>query len=760
MRFVSILLLSCLGIALAQNVQISREGKSDYCIVVPDNAVPVLKYAADELASHLKEATGVEFQIFEEAQRPAGKPAFVIGPTKTAAAAFSGSEYAQWKPDEIAIKFIKNDIYLNGKMPRGPLYAAYTFLEDYVGVCWWTPEEKYVPERPTLEVPAKEHRYAPKITSRQAFYIGTRSTPFSTRMKNNGFYMSTKQEYGGFEAIIGYCHTFRQFLPAEKYYAQHPEWYSEVGGKRINNGQLCLTNDEVRAEMLKVCLQKLRENPTAKAISVSQNDTKGRCECEKCLAIEKIEGSASGPMIRFVNSIAEEIAKVYPDVYVQTLAYQYTRQAPKVTRPAKNVIICLCSIEMNFAEPLETGPSNASFRKDIEEWSAITSNLLIWNYVTNFANYLIPHPNWRGLAPDIRYFVSHHATGIFEQGDAGCTIGDFVRPRQWIISQLLWNPDLDEKELARKYFNGYYGAAGPHLLSYIDFLCDAVEKAKFDLRCFLSDTYGWLSEEQIEEAYKIYAKAEEAVKGDKILEARVRRERLSLDNARLMGVFIQSKRYRIEHNKPLPASQEILKMADEFIELTKKAGRRSERTQFGDYAINMKENLETLYSGKMDIPEMCKDKPFESWDLFPVTSYRMHHEGSWAKRVNDPAARKGKAIRMPNNHFQWATDVKIPIELYDSCKKWKIVTRLRCEGNTNDGNALDFGIYGKGLFHYQQRVKVSECKGKEYATIESKPFTINELQGRETVIWFAPVKRPPEELEAVYIDDVILMKAE
>ena len=71
MRFVTLLVVSCLGMAMAQSVQISRGGKSDYCIVVPDNAVPVLKYAADELASHLKEATGAEFAIFEESQRPA-----------------------------------------------------------------------------------------------------------------------------------------------------------------------------------------------------------------------------------------------------------------------------------------------------------------------------------------------------------------------------------------------------------------------------------------------------------------------------------------------------------------------------------------------------------------------------------------------------------------------------------------------------------------------------------------------------------------
>ena len=57
-------------------------------------------------------------------------------------------------------------------------------------------------------------------------------------------------------------------------------------------------------------------------------------------------------------------------------------------------------------------------------------------------------------------------------------------------------------------------------------------------------------------------------------------------------------------------------------------------------------------------------------------------------------------------------------------------------------------------------MKVSECKGKNYTLIESCPFTIKELQGKETCIWFAPVERLANEVEAVFIDEVVLMQAD
>ena len=187
MKITRILSLLCLGgAAVAQTVQISNQGKSDYVIVTPDNPAPVVKTAAAELASHLKEVTGNTFAVVAEAARPAGKPAFVVGPAKASAAVFKDPTFANAKPDEIAIIFNGNDIYLNGQMPRGPLYAVYTFLEDYVGVCWWTPEERTIPHKPTLVVAAKNHEYAPKIICRETFYRGALQASFAPYIKCNG----------------------------------------------------------------------------------------------------------------------------------------------------------------------------------------------------------------------------------------------------------------------------------------------------------------------------------------------------------------------------------------------------------------------------------------------------------------------------------------------------------------------------------------------------------------------------------------------
>ncbi len=97
-------------------------------------------------------------------------------------------------------------------------------------------------------------------------------------------------------------------LPPSKYFGEHPKWYSEIDGKRTTErAQLCLTNEEMRAELVRVARERLRSDPSAKFISISQNDWHGRCQCEKCLAIEQEEGASSGPLLRFVNRVAEDL---------------------------------------------------------------------------------------------------------------------------------------------------------------------------------------------------------------------------------------------------------------------------------------------------------------------------------------------------------------------------------------------------------------------------------------------------------------------
>jgi hypothetical protein len=52
--------------------------------------------------------------------------------------------------------------------------------------------------------------------------------------------------YGGTEnyGLPVFVHTFAYYVPNDMF-GEHPEWFSMVDGKRVNNSQLCMTNREL-----------------------------------------------------------------------------------------------------------------------------------------------------------------------------------------------------------------------------------------------------------------------------------------------------------------------------------------------------------------------------------------------------------------------------------------------------------------------------------------------------------------------------------
>ena len=180
-----------------------------------------------------------------------------------------------------------------------------------------------------------------------------------------------------------------------------------------------------------------------------------------------------GSLLTFVNRIAGDIKDEFPGVYVDTLAYRYTRKAPKTIKPADNVIIRLCSIECCFGHALgdESCEQNAAFKKDIEEWSAICDNLYIWDYTTNFMYYLAPFPNLGVLRENVKFYKDHHVIGLFEQGNYQSTSGEFGELRAYLLAKLMWNPDMSEEEYDRhmnEFLEDYYGAGWENIRTYID----------------------------------------------------------------------------------------------------------------------------------------------------------------------------------------------------------------------------------------------------------------------------------------------------
>jgi len=505
----SIALLFTLGfIQATKAVTIAQNGQAKAVIVVAADATEPERHAADELADFLRQITGAKFEI--KAPPATGQSRLLIGPgaAKLADANFSTDGLGS---DGIVIRTIGNDLILAGGRPRGTLYAVYTFLEDHVGCRWWSSKVSTIPVKPSLEIDTLNIRYVPPLEYRETFWFDAFDGDWAVRNKSNGNSERLDEKQGGKHKYEGFVHTFFPLIPPDKYFKDHPEWFSEIDGKRVHErAQLCLTNEEMRAELIKNLKIRLRNNPAATIASVSQNDWHGNCKCSKCAAIEKEEDSPAGLMLRFVNAVAEDIEEEFPNVAISTLAYQYTRKPPKITRPRHNVIVRLCSIECSFSKPL-ADERNKKFRDDIVGWSKMCNRLYIWDYTTNFRHYILPHPNLRVLGPNVKFFVDHNVKGIFEQGAYTSNGAEMAELRAWVLAKLLWNPSLDGQKLIDEFITGYYGPAGPHIKEYLQIIHDAVEARGDHLGCFSQHTATFLSFETLSKGWEQLKAAEEAV---------------------------------------------------------------------------------------------------------------------------------------------------------------------------------------------------------------------------------------------------------
>ncbi|MBR2693805.1 MAG: DUF4838 domain-containing protein [Thermoguttaceae bacterium] len=581
-----LLVLSAAAARSAETLTLTQDGKTDYAVVLPENAAPVQVSAANELADTLREISGVAFPIKKESEVAAGPDAklLVIGPSETSKSLLGDAvDEAAVPYDGIVLKQTGKSIVFSGHPVRGPLYAVYTFLEDELGCRWWTETESFVPKTDRIEASDFDQVYAPKLIYREPLYsglMGKANARIAAHLKTNGASENIPPELGGHHEYQYFVHSFYMVIKPEEF-LDHPEWFSEIDGRRKVGGwygisdelkekigpdafrgagsQLCLTNEEMFRTFLERIRKALDANPDATIVSVSQNDWDGWCECEKCSQIAEEEGSQSGPILRFVNRIAEELEKSHPNVLVDTLAYRYTRKPPEHVVARDNVIVRLCSIECSFVQNLdgEYGPSlatggrrptdeaqNRSFRDDMIKWSEHAEHIFVWDYVTDFAQYLIPFPNYRILRDNVGFFVRHRTIGLLEQGDYQTATGDFVQMRAWILAKLLWNPDTPLQSLYEEFLSGYYAPElTPLYLEYFDLLTDAAESTGEEIGIYRPDTLGWLDLETFNKCSalldRIAAKAEELEKNDPDrytgLLYKVRRERIPLDMALLQN---------------------------------------------------------------------------------------------------------------------------------------------------------------------------------------------------------------------------------
>ena len=202
----------------------------------------------------------------------------------------------------------------------------------------------------------------------------------------------------------------------------------------------------------------------------------------------------------------------------------------------------LCSIECCFSHPLATCDceANKTFRADVEGWAKIAPRLWVWDYTTDFSQYLLPFPNQRVLGPNIRYFAAHNVKGIFEEDTYDSPQGELSSLGGYVMAKCLWNPNYDANRAINEFLDGYYGKAAAPIRAYIDLLHDRVERENIHVGINAGIDHPHLTDELLLQADRLWQQAEALTAAEPDVLQRVRLSRLSVDFAILERGRLQS----------------------------------------------------------------------------------------------------------------------------------------------------------------------------------------------------------------------------
>lgn len=521
--------------ARADDLVLADGGQSAYRIVVADDASPSTRHGAEELQMFLQQISGAKLPIVSD-REPLGAAEVILGDNAHLRQLGVQIDFQELGHEGYVLRVVGKHLVIAGGTLRGNMYGVYGLLEDHLGCRWFAPDVSRIPQTQRLVLGPIDEKQIPVLEYREPFTFDCFDGDWCARNRVNSSTGRLEQKHGG-KIMFGsgfFCHTFAGLVPPDKYFKEHPEYFSLVGGKRQDGyAQLCCTNEDVIRLCTEGILQGMRANPEAFVFSVSQNDVDKHCECDRCQALAKQEDSQMAPVLALVNRVAEAAEKEFPDKAVETLAYQWTRRPPKSLRPRPNVIIRLCSIECCFVHPLDKcdSPANRAFCQDLEGWAKISDRLWIWDYVTDFSHYLLPFPNQRVRDDNIRLFVRNHVRGIFEQDTYNSPHSELAPLGGYLTAKYLWNPNYDEATALSEFLAAYYGPAAKPVRSYLDLIHDHVEKNNIHVVIWAQPSSPHLTDDLLVEANRLWQEAEQLAAGDAALLRRVQISRMSVDYA-------------------------------------------------------------------------------------------------------------------------------------------------------------------------------------------------------------------------------------
>lgn len=464
---------------------ISKDGKSDYAIVISKNADERIVSAAKDFANFYLEATEIYLPtVYAEnvLSYTAQSKYIVIGNNVLTKLAGVKADVAVLGSQGFSIQTVDSSIFVVGTGSEGAQFGTYELLTqlfnfDVFGV------DCYQLDRDVKEVPLKKYDITdvPDIGIRMTnyqFLMGDDVTARRLRLTNFGDMVIP---VGGLNV-----HNSSKYIPQSNY-PDKSEWFS-TDGKNLcytahGNAEEMAAMQEIVADVI---IEHFKSDPTKVLITMTHEDTQTLCACPACTQMmNQYNGSQAASVVIFLNGVCEmvedyfatEDGKQYArDFYVLFFAYHATNKPPVAFDeqkqeyvPVDEKVICNEHLIPYFAETngdytkdfYDMDSANATYAENLKGWAALSKKIYFWMYSTNFSYFLTPYNTFDTTQATYKFAVENNVDFIYDQGQSNQTgsATGWSWLKIYLYSKLTWNVDQDINELIDRFMQGYFGPA-------------------------------------------------------------------------------------------------------------------------------------------------------------------------------------------------------------------------------------------------------------------------------------------------------------
>lgn len=530
-----------------------------FSIVTPDNQRNYDKFTVNELSSHLQKITADKVEVFTESTYKGSTPVIYLGKTRQGIA----ESKKLTLPEQWRIKSVGNDkLVITGSDPKGVLYGVYEFLERYGNVRHFDEKNSSIPVNKNFKLPSTDISGRPYFRIRHIYdsldwYRDTHI--FKARNRGQAYGNAGTTDY----PLLGSPsphHTFHNY--ADTFPVKKTEMFSlRPNNERVkdSSGQLCMTNTDTRKYVLAALRSFIKKDrvkaakdgvPPPFIYDISANDNNNQCVCPDCKAIADREGGTySAPLLDFINYIAREIRKEYPEIYIRTFAYLFSYNPPKTMRAEDNVIMHIAMLGMEFGgngkrdtmRPL-TYKTNKEALDLIIAWSKYAKNIAVWDYWKLFggdhANLAGPYVNLEAIYSAMPIYKKYNVKDIFVECESPESTSFFALKR-YIGLRSMNIPELNVQQEINTFMQGMYAEAAPIMKEYLNFLTAEQEKANIILGPVPPNMREYYTAKYFKKAFALLNKAVEAVKNNKnpLIKANIEREFIPVYGALIRRYF-------------------------------------------------------------------------------------------------------------------------------------------------------------------------------------------------------------------------------